>query len=68
MIRRSYSELDSKIKKTLEELKEGSIHEIATRAKINWITTKRILEKFEKLDITENIISHQRLKIYRIKK
>jgi len=68
MVRRSYTELDSKIKKVLEELKEGSIHEIATRAKVNWITTKRILEKFEKLEIVENIIAHQRLKIYRIKK
>lgn len=68
MIRRGYTELDSKIKKTLEELKEGSIHEIATRAKVNWITTKRILEKFEKLSIVENVITHQRLKIYRIKK
>lgn len=67
MIRRSYADLDSKIKKTLEELKEGSIHEIAIKSKINWITTKRILEKFEKLGIVENIITHQRLKIYRIK-
>ena len=68
MIRRSYAELDSKIKKTLEGLKEGSIHEIATKAKVNWITTKRILEKFEKLGIAKNVITHQRLKIYRVKK
>ena len=69
-MRRSYKELDSKIKKVLDKFgkKGGSVREIAIEARVNWRTTRNILEKFEKLGIAENVITHQRLKIYRIKK
>ncbi len=68
-MRRSYGELDSRIKKALEKAgkKGASVREIAIKANINWRTTRNILEKFEKLGIAENVITHQRLKIYRIK-
>jgi ribosomal protein S25 len=67
-MRRTYEELDSTVKKALENFgkKGGSVREIANKAKINWRTTRNILEKFEKLGIAENVISHQRLKIYRV--
>lgn len=70
MRRRTYTNLDETIKKTIEKLgrKGGSIHEIAQKSRINWKTTKRILEKFEKLGVAENVITHKRLKIYQIKK
>jgi ribosomal protein S25 len=69
-MRRSYEELDSRVKKSLEKFGKGgaSVREIANEARINWKTTRNILEKFEKLGIAENVITHQRLKIYRIKK
>lgn len=68
-MRRPYVELDSRVKKSLEKFgKSGaSVREIANEAKINWRTTRNILEKFEKLGIAENVVAHQRLKIYRIK-
>lgn len=70
VMRRPYEELDSRVKNSLEKFgKNGaSIREIANEAKINWRTTRNILEKFERLGIAENIVTHQRLKIYRIKK
>lgn len=69
-MRRPYKELDSSIKRTLEKFgkKGASIREIANEARVNWRTTRSILEKFEKLGIVENIFTHKRLKIYRIKK
>jgi predicted transcriptional regulator len=68
--RRSHDELDSKIKSILEKFdKNGaSIREIAVKANINWHTTMKILKRFEKLGLVENIFTHQRLKIYRLKR
>lgn len=67
--RRSYDELDSKIKSALEKFgkKGASIRELATKTNINWHTTRGILKKFEKLGLIENVFSHHRLKIYRWK-
>jgi len=69
-MRRPYEELDSEVKKVLEKIgKNGaSVREIAVKSDINWRTTRNILEKFEKLGIAENIVTHQRLKIYKIKR
>jgi predicted transcriptional regulator len=69
-MRRTVSELDSKIKKTLERMgnRGGSIREIAVNSGINWKTTKNILEKFENLGLVERVFTHNRLKVYRIKK
>ena len=67
-MRRPYEKIDSSIKGALESFgkKGGSVREIANKAKVNWRTTRNVLEKFEKLGIAKNVITHQRLKIYRI--
>lgn len=69
MKRRSYKELDSRIKKALEKFGEegASIREISQKAEVNWHTTKRILGKFEDLGLVEKIVDHKRLKLYRLK-
>ena len=67
--RRSSYELDSKIRIVMEDFgKNGiSIMEVSVKSGINWHTAKRILEKFEKLGLIENVFTHHRLKIYRWK-
>ena len=69
-MRRTYVELDARVKGALERFgKKGTtIREIAIKSKVNWRTTRNILEKFERLGISENIFTHSKLKIYRIKK